>query len=263
MKAGKFWAWVVFILGAAYFFIPLIATVEFSLRMRRGVYSFDAYKVVLGDSQFQATFIFSVVVAIFTILLGVLIVVPTAYWIRLRLPQLRPVVEFITLLPLVIPAIVIVFGYIRMYGSNSPLPFLGSNLGANALLVIGYAALALPYMYRAVDTGLRTIDVRTLTEAAQILGAGWGTIITRVILPNVLIAVLSGAFLTFAIVIGEFTMASLLNRPAFGPYLQNLVANRAYEPAALSIIAFAITWGCMSLIQILSRFAPRSANRPN
>ncbi len=263
MKSGRFWAWVTFGVGAAYFFIPLIGTLEFSLRMRRGVYSFDAYQVVLGDIRFQQTFMYSVVAAIFTIILGVLIVVPAAYWIRLRLPQLRPVVEFITLLPLVIPAIVIVFGYIRMYGSNSPLPFLATARGTDALLVIGYATLALPYMYRAVDTGLRTIDVRTLTEAAQILGAGWMTIITRVILPNVLIAVLSGAFLTFAIVIGEFTMASLLNRPAFGPYLQNMGANRAYEPAALAIIAFAITWGCMSVIQILSRFAPRSSNRPN
>ena len=263
MKSGKFWAWVVFALGAAYFFIPLIATVEFSMRMRRGTYSFDAYQIVLGDSRFQATFGYSVVAAVFTIILGVLLVVPAAYWIRLRLPQLRPIVEFITLLPLVIPAIVIVFGYIRMYGSNSPLPFLASESSTNALLVIGYAMLALPYMYRAVDTGLRTIDVRTLTEAAQILGAGWSTIIARVILPNVLIAVLSGAFLTFAIVIGEFTMASLLNRPAFGPYLQNIGANRAYEPAALAIIAFVITWGCMSLIQILSRFAPKSASRPN
>ena len=88
--------------------------------MRRGEYSFDAYRVVFGDPRFQATFGYSVVAAIFTIIVGVLIVVPTAYWIRLRLPQLRPVVEFITLLPLVIPAIVIVFGYIRMYGSNSP-----------------------------------------------------------------------------------------------------------------------------------------------
>jgi putative spermidine/putrescine transport system permease protein len=263
MKSGKFWAWVVFGLGAAYFFIPLIGTLEFSLRMRRGVYSLDAYRVVLGDPRFQATFGYSVVVAIFTIVLGVLIVVPTAYWIRLRMPHLRPMVEFITLLPLVIPAIVIVFGYIRMYGSDSPLPFLASARGTDALLVIGYATLALPYMYRAVDTGLRTIDVATLTEAAQILGAGWTTIITRIILPNVLIAVLSGAFLTFAIVIGEFTIASLLNRPAFGPYLQNVGANRAYEPSALAIIAFAITWGCMSLIQVLSRFAPKSANRPN
>jgi len=231
--------------------------------MKRGVYSFEAYRSVIGDARFQETFAYSVTVAVMTILLGVLLVVPTAYWIRLRLPQLRPLVEFITLLPLVVPAIVIVFGYIRMYGSNSPLPFLNSARGTDLLLIIGYATLSLPYMYRAVDTGLRTIDVRTLTEAAQILGAGWATIIVRVILPNVLIAVLSGAFITFAIVLGEFTLASLLNRPAFGPYLQNVGANRAYEPAALAIIAFAITWGCMSLIQVLSRFAPKSANRPD
>jgi putative spermidine/putrescine transport system permease protein len=263
MKGGRFWAWVTFIVGAAYFFVPLIATLEFSLRMRRGEYSIDAYRIVFGDERFQATFGYSVLIAVFTILLGVLIVVPTAYWIRLRMPHLRPVVEFITLLPLIIPAIVIVFGYIRMYGSSSPLPFLATARGTDALLTIGYATLALPYMYRAVDTGLRTIDVRTLTEAAQILGAGWTTIISRIILPNVLIAVLSGAFLTFAIVIGEFTMASLLSRPAFGPYLQNIGANRAYEPAALAIIAFVITWGCMSVIQVLARFAPKSANRPN
>lgn len=262
MKSSRLWAWITFGVGAAYFFIPLIATLEFSLRMRRGEYSFDAYRVVFADDRFQATFAYSVLVACFTILLGVLLVVPTAYWIRLRMPHLRPVVEFVTLLPLIIPAIVIVFGYIRMYGSSSPLPFLATARGTDALLVIGYATLALPYMYRAVDTGLRTIDVRTLTEAAQILGAGWTTIIARVILPNVLIAVLSGAFLTFAIVIGEFTMASLLNRPAFGPYLQNIGANRAYEPAALAVLAFAITWGCMAVIQFLARFAPKSANQP-
>lgn len=262
-KGGAWWAWLTFFFGAVYFIVPLIATFHFSLKMKRNELSFEAYRVVFASSQFQQTFTFSVVAAVCTILLGILIVVPTAYWVRLRVPHLRPLVEFITLLPLVIPAIVIVFGYIRMYGTNSWLPFLSTTMGTNVLLVIGYAVLALPYMYRAVDTGLRTIDVKTLTEAAQIMGAGWGTIISRVILPNVLIAVLSGAFLTFAIVLGEFTMASLLNRPAFGPYMQNLGANRAYEPAALAIIAFLLTWGCMTAIQFLARYAPKSANKPN
>jgi putative spermidine/putrescine transport system permease protein len=110
-------------------------------------------------------------------------------------------------------------------------------------------------MYRAVDTGLRAINVHTLTEAAQSLGAGWPTILLRVILPNVRAAVLSGAFLTFAIVIGEFTIASLLDRPAFGPYLQLIGANRAYEPSALAIISFAITWACMVFIQVFARGA--------
>jgi putative spermidine/putrescine transport system permease protein len=227
---------------------------EFSLKMRRGVYSIDAYAKVLADPQFQATFLYSVSLAIATIIFGVLLVVPTAYWVRLKLPQARPVIEFITLLPLVIPAIVIVFGYIRLYNTSSWLPLTGTTTGTNILLMMGYATLALPYMYRSVDTGLRTIDVATLTEAAQSLGAGWVTILARIILPNVLVAVLSGAFLTFAIVIGEFTMAALLNRPAFGPFMQLLGANRAYEPPALAVIAFGITWACMALIQLVTRF---------
>ena len=81
------------------------------------------------------------------------------------------------------------------------------------------------------------------------------------ILPNVLVAVLSGAFLTFAIVIGEFTMAALLDRPAFGPYMQLIGANRAYEPAALAVIAFAITWACMGLIQLVTRLQKHTAGR--
>ncbi len=251
----RIWAWIALLFGLLYFALPLIGMTEFSLKMRRGVYSFDAYAKVLADPRFQETFSYSVFMALVTIAFGVLLVVPTAYWVRLKLPGLRPYVEFVTLLPLVIPAIVIVFGYIRLYNTSSFLPLTGTATGTNLLLMFGYATLSLPYMYRAVDTGLRTIDVATLTEAAQSLGAGWVTILARVILPNVLVAVLSGAFVTFAIVIGEFTMAALLNRPAFGPYLQLLGANRAYEPAALAVIAFAITWACMALIQLVTRFS--------
>jgi putative spermidine/putrescine transport system permease protein len=251
----RLWSWGAFLLGAVFFALPLIGMAEFSLKMRRGVYSFDAYAKVLADPSFQQTFSYSVAMALATILFGILLVVPTAYWVRLKLPRARPFIEFITLLPLVIPAIVIVFGYIRLFNTSSWLPLTGTATGTNILLMFGYATLALPYMYRSVDTGLRTIDVVTLTEAAQSLGAGWITIMSRVILPNVLVAVLSGAFLTFAIVIGEFTMAALLDRPAFGPYLQLLGANRAYEPAALAVISFAITWGCMGLIQLVTRLS--------
>ena len=254
----KFWSWTAAAAGAIFFFVPLIGTFEFSLRARRGIYSFDAYRSVLSDPQFHATFLFSIVMALFTIAVGVLIVTPTVFWVRLKLPKLRPWVEFVTLLPLVIPPIVLVFGYIRLYNTSSLLPLTGSTLGTDLLLVLGYTTLALPYMYRAIDTGLRTVDVRTLTEAAQSLGAGWITILGRLILPNVLVAVLSGALITFAIVIGEYVLAALLNRPAFGPYMVWMGSNRAYEPAALAVIAFSITWGCMGLIQLAARLAPHT-----
>ena len=251
MRRGLLWRRLVLTGAAFYLILPLAGVLEFSLRMRRGTYSLDAYAVVLADPRFQATFLYSCVLAVVTVVLGTVLIVPAAYAVRLHLPRLRGVVEFITLLPLVVPAIVIVYGYLRLYGSDSILSLTDTESGADALLAFGYVTLALPYIYRAVDAGLSALDVRTLSEAAESLGARPITVMLRVVLPNIRSALLSGAFLTFAIVLGEFTVASLLDRPAFGPYMQLLGANRAYEPAALSLIAFALTWALMAGISAL------------
>jgi len=186
------------------------------------------------------------------IVISLLIIVPTAYWVTLRLPRLRPVVEFITLLPFVIPAVVLVFGLIRLY-SRPPLLLTATYGSSRVVLVCAYAALSFPYMYRAVDNGLRAMDVRSLTEAAQSLGAGWPTIIGKVIFPNLRVALLSGALLTFAIVIGELTVALFMAQRTFGPYMADLVRNKVYEPAAVTIVAFTLTWAAMGLIAYLTR----------
>jgi putative spermidine/putrescine transport system permease protein len=248
MRPAKFWSWLWIGLGILYFFLPLYATFLFSLRAKRDVLSLTAYNNVLADPKFVSTFLFSLQMALWTIIVGIVLVVPTVYWVHLRLPGARPFIELVTLMPFVIPAVVLVFGLIRTYA-----PFFTWVIAGRIVLVAGYVVLSLPYMYRAVDTGLRAIDVRSLTEAAQSLGASWPTILLRVILPNLRVALLSGAFLTLAIVIGEYTLAALLAQPAFGPYMALLGQNRAYEPAALAIMSFAITWAAMGLIQYLGR----------
>jgi len=241
--------WIVFIIALLYFFLPLIGTFVFSMRAQP---LFSAYAIVTDDPQFASTLIYSFVVGILTIIVSTALIVPTAYWVRLRVPRLRPYVEFVTLLPFVIPPIILVFGLIRTY-SSGPLPLAGSDFGSNVLLVAAYAVLSLPYMYRAVDTGLRSIDVRSLTEASQSLGAGWFRILWQVIFPNLRVSVLSGAFLTLAIVVGEYTIATFLARPAFGPYISLIGGNLAYEPAAVSLISFALTWIAMGLISVIGR----------
>ena len=211
---------------------------------------------MLEDPQFVHTFTFSLEMAVLTIIASLVLIVPTAYWIRLSLPQLRPVIEFITLMPFVIPAIVLVFGLIRVY-SGAPFHLTNTVIGTDTLLVGGYVVLALPYMYRSVDTGLQSIDVRTLTEAAQSLGAGWLTILLKIIFPNLRAALLSGAFLTLATVMGEFTIASfLVGMNAFGPYMSQVGQNKAYELASLAIISFMLTWISMGIIQLFSRGRP-------
>lgn len=248
MKKQRFWPTLMILFGAIYFLLPLYATFDFSLRELRNQLSFVSYGNVLSDDQFRNSFVFSVVLALATIVVSLLLIVPTAFWVHLKLPKLRPIMEFITLLPFVVPPIVLVFGLIRIYSSP---PFV--LVSSPALLVAGYVVLSFPYMYRAVDTGLRAIDVRSLTEAAQSLGSGWITILFRIIFPNLRVSLLNGAFLTFAIVLGEFTMASMLNWPTFGPYLALIGQNRAYEPAALAILSFGLTWICIGLIQLFSR----------
>lgn len=245
---GKIWAWFWMILGILYFFLPLIATFLFSLRAKLNVLSFTAYQHVFNDSNFVYNFSYSVLWGVLTIIVGVLIFVPTAYLIRLKLPQFRIPVEFITMLPFVIPAIVYVFSLVRTF-SQPPLLIVDSPV----LLVAAYTVLSMPYMYSAIDTGLRAIDVRTLTEAGQSLGAGWGTILFRIILPNIRVAILSGAFLSFAIVIGELILAQYLVKPAFAPYMTYLIQQKAYEPAAMAIISFALTWAAMGVIQFIGR----------
>jgi putative spermidine/putrescine transport system permease protein len=242
------WSWFWMILGILYFFLPLLATFLFSLRAKLGVLSFTAYVNIFSDPNFIYNFSYSVLWALLTIIAGILILVPTAYLIRLRLPQFRTPVEFITLLPFVIPVIVYVFSLVRTF-SQPPLLIVDSPV----LLIAAYTVLSMPYMYSAVDTGLRAIDVRTLTEASQSLGAGWGTILFRVILPNIRAAILSGAFLSFAIVIGELILAEYLVKPAFAPYMNYMMQQKAYEPAAMAIVSFALTWACMGIIQFVGR----------
>lgn len=249
MRHINFWSWLWIIIGAIYFFVPLFATLLFSLQAKRDELGFTAYTNVLSSPAFFNSFSFSFWTAVITITISALLIVPTAYWVQLRLPRLRPVIDFITLLPFVVPAVVLVFGLIRTYNRT---PLTDSRQGLYVLLVGAYVMLSIPYMYRAIDTGLRAIDVRTLTEAAQSLGAGWFTIMTRVIFPNVYIALLSGAFITFAIVMGEFTIAFLLAQPAFGPYISLLSSSKVYEPSALAIISFGLTWASIGVVQWIS-----------
>ncbi|MCB9110579.1 MAG: ABC transporter permease subunit [Anaerolineales bacterium] len=266
LKFKSLWSWIWFLIGTLYFILPLYATLDFSLRMERDTIGFKAYRVAFADPKFVETFARSNILAVITIIVSIILIVPTAYWVRLRLPQARRIVEFITLLPFVIPAIILVFGMIRVFSTPVRIPFTDIiliqplttlivnkfHLGTYILIVAGYMILALPYMYRAVDTGMRTVDVRTLTEASQSLGANGFTIMWHVILPNIRASLLSGALLTYAIVVGEVVLASFLGLDTFGPYLFLLGQHRAYEPSALTFVAFLLTWAAMGIIQLVS-----------
>ena len=259
MKRFPLWSWLWVLIGCVYFLAPLAGTLVFALQKERGVLGLAAFRSALGDPYFARTFAFSSVMAALTIAASIALIVPTAYWIHIRFRRVRALADFLALLPFVIPPIVLVLGLIRTYSHHIhlgpiALPAL-TEVSTETLLLGGYMVLALPFMYRSVDNGLRAMDVRVLSEAGQSLGAGTLTILWRVILPNLRTSLLSGSLLTFAAVLGEFTLSGFFvgDQRAFGPYLVVIGSHKAYDAAALTLLSFGVTWAAMLLIQILTR----------
>jgi putative spermidine/putrescine transport system permease protein len=150
---------------------------------------------------------------------------------------------------LTIPAIVLVVGIAPVYAWVTY--FLG---GSSLTLTFAYTVLVFPYAYRAIDAGLSAIDVRTLAEAARSLGASWATVMWRVVLPNIRSAVLSAAFLTVALVLGEFTIASLLSRTNLQVAINLLGKSSATMSVAVSFAALVLAF---LLLLLLSLFGNR------
>jgi putative spermidine/putrescine transport system permease protein len=242
---------VVLVLAAAYFLIPLVATLLFSLNSNQTgkCCSLAAWGFVFHDAQFWSTLKTSFILALETIVISLLIFVPTIYLVHLRLPRLRPVMAFLALLPFVVPPIVLVVGLLDLYRS-APSWFYDEPYG---FLVGAYVILSFPYMFFALDAGFRAIDVHTLTEASRSLGAGWLRTMGTVILPNIRAAALSGCFLALAIVMGEFTIASLAAFSTFPTYIEYIEETQAYPAAAVSLFSFGLTWAAMLSLLLIGR----------
>jgi putative spermidine/putrescine transport system permease protein len=247
-RRQRAYRWVVLTVLGIFFLLPMIAMVEFTTRGEQ-----DTWRLLVNWPRLSETYpalaegiVASLGQAGLTALLMLVLLVPTAIWVRLRLPGLRRLVEFICLLPLTIPAIVLVVGLAPVYAWVNY--FLG---GSSLTLTFAYLVLVLPYAYRAIDAGLSAIDVRTLAEAARSLGAGWTTVMVRVVLPNIRSAVLSAAFLTVALVLGEFTIASLLNRTNLQVAINFLGKSSATMSVAVSLAALLLAFLLLVLLSLL------------
>jgi putative spermidine/putrescine transport system permease protein len=239
--------WLVF--GALYLVVPLFAMAKFSVENGfLGGYTTSAYREILDDPQFRHTLWVSAQLAIETTILSLALMIPTVYWVHLKLPRLRPLLEFIAVLPIVVPAIVLVIGLSDFYQSAPDWFF-----GTTRFLVVSYVILSLTFVFFALDQGMRAIDIHTLTEAAASLGASRRTTLFRVILPNLRTAALSAALLTIAVVMGEFTIANILLFNTFPTYIYYIGQTKANPAAALSLISFAILFVAMLALLLLAR----------
>ena len=257
------WRFVVLLLLGLYFVIPIAASVVFTVRDRgRGGVTLQHYAEIPGSEGFAAAFTRSLALAGLTVVIVLLLMIPTVVLVDLRLPRLRTAVELLTLTPLVLPPIALVVG-VRSVLSWAPDYFLNTPL-ADAffalqkpelpwILVFVYVVLALPFVYRALDAGVRGADLRTLTEAARNLGASWPRVLVSVVLPVLRTSVLNAAFLTFALVLGEYTVAAILGFETFPTWIVRISGSAPQLSVAVSVLSLVVTWMLLLLISALDR----------
>ncbi len=242
-----FWPWFWLLLAALYLLVPLYSTLQFSLQVGPHRYGFGWYSYIVRQPEFRQSFLLSLRLAIETVLISLVLMVPTVYWIHARLPRLRPFIEFISILPFVVPPIALTVGMIGLFQG---MPLL---ISSTHILAFAYVIQALPFCYRSLDAGMLSVDIKTLTNASQSVGASWRQTLWHVILPNLRTAMLASAFLTIAVVLGEYTISSLLLFNTFAVYMQQIGTSQAYAAAALAILSFFLTWLAMFGLFVLSR----------
>jgi putative spermidine/putrescine transport system permease protein len=245
---------VVFLVMGAFFLVPIAAMFEFSTRGNSvtAPRTMEAWTNILKTPDLVDAITASLELAAITSIAMLVLLIPTMVWVRLRLPSLNRIVEFLSLLPLTIPAIALVVG---IFPINR---WMRINISDSILMLsFFYLILVMPYSYRALDAGLAAIDMKTLSEAARSLGAGWGTVMVRVIVPNMSSAILNASLLSVAVVLGEYTFANLLTYEN----LQVAIAYVGLTSAGTSIaVAVASLLFAFVLLMILS-FVGRPRDR--
>jgi putative spermidine/putrescine transport system permease protein len=230
--------WILLTLTGIYFLVPLYSAIKFALSKTVGSgLTFAGVTGIFSIGGFGPAVWLSARLGLVTLVITLLLMVPTAVFIHLRLPRLRTLFDGITLLPIVIPPVILIVGVLQV----AP-----TSLKASAyLLSLEYAVLAMPFAYRSLDAGLAAIDLKTLVEASRSLGAGWVRTMLQVVVPNLRTAILSATVLTVALVLGEYTMASFDLQTTFSVWIYNTDQGNGHVSTSASLLALIATWALL------------------
>ncbi len=265
-KRAQVWQVILIVLFLFYMLLPILSTYIFSVATRwdRTIlpegYTFEFYKEATDASYFSSSLRNSLILSLSTILVSLTIIIPTVYWVNVRLPQAKSLLDILMILPFGIPTVVLALALVQIYN--------GTPIGRTPELLIGAVFIySMPFMYRPISNAMRSIDALRLTEAGQSLGATTLQVLLKVIIPNIYPGIISGSLLVFATVFAEFTLTKLILGARFKTFPLLLVEYTRINgniAAAFSVISFTIAWLVSLLILWVGKKSQGSAEHtPN
>lgn len=241
---------VVLALVGLVFAVPLVALAQFTFRQGTdGALTLDHYAAIVDPANtatYQPVFdglAASLLIAVITVAIVLFVLLPAQIVTALRYPRLRRVLEFVCLVPITVPVVVLVVGFIPVY------QVVAQVFGSGAwTLAFAIGIVSLPFAFRPIAAALTSVDVTVLSEAARSLGASWWTVTWRILLPNLRRGITAACFLTITVVLGEYTLASFLSRTTFQTALVLVQQTDPYVAAVFSLAA--LLFGFVLLVVI-------------
>jgi putative spermidine/putrescine transport system permease protein len=242
------------------FLVPIVAMIEFTFRAGLGGgYTLDHWTGLFAPESartYRGLFTAignSFLLAAVTVGIVLVLLLPTMILVQLQFPRLKRVLETICIIPITVPAIVLVVGLAPVY--SVVVRLLGGSVWT---LAFAYGITVLPYAYRALQANLDAVDVVTLSEAARSLGANWLSVLWRVLLPNLRRGILAASFISVAVVLGEFTIASLLNRTNLQTALLQVSQSDPWVAVIFALLALVLAF---VLLLAIGRLGTTNRNR--
>ncbi|WP_327290424.1 ABC transporter permease [Streptomyces sp. NBC_01198] len=271
-RRPRLWRGVVGLIAVLYFLGPMVSSLIFTVDVPGEGFTLSSYSGILGAEGFWPSLRLTLELAAATIAVTMLLLVPALIAVRLTAPRLRVLVEVLCSLPLVVPAVALTAG-ISSVLQWGPDDFAGTPLfetfnsiqkpGFPVVLLLAYVLMALPLAYRTLDAGLRAIDLSTLMEAARNCGASWPRAVVQAVLPNLRGALLNTGFLTLALVLGEYTVASILGYQPFAVWIVSIGGSNAQMSVSVSMLSLVLTWVLLLVLAAAGRGRSTRAPREN
>lgn len=253
----------ILVLICGVFLVPIVSMLWFTFRLQGGDIGVDHWVALFNPENERAYrnlvtgITNSLILALITIAIVWLLFLPTIVLVHLQFPKLARAFELLTVLPIAIPAIVLVVGFAPLYRIIAQV--VGSGVWT---LSLAYGVLVLPFAYRAIASDLQSMNAQTLAEAARTLGASWLTVLTHIIAPGLRSGLTSATLITAAVVLGEFTVSSLLNRVTMQVALVEVSKSDPYAAVITSLLSLIIVFVLLFAFASLNSARGRRRIRP-
>jgi len=190
--------------------------------------------------------------------------IPLAYWLAYSKSRMKPVIETLVTMPLVLPPTVLGFYLLIAFSpSNTFGQWLDEWLGLRLVfsfegLVLASVIYSLPFMVQPVQSGFSNLS-SSLWEAAYVLGKSKTVTLFKVLLPNIKPSLLTGIVLAFAHTIGEFGVVLMIggNMPGKTKVASIAIYDEVealnYDSAHFySLVLFVLTFSILLIVYLVN-----------